>query len=236
MSLPTLIIDFDSTLVQLEMLEELAKLALAQQPDADERLAKLRVITEQGMAGEITFAESLTRRLKLFQADRGHVVDTVSRLLAAVTPSVRQEWRFLREHADNIYVISGAFRDGILPVTRGLGLADDHVLANEFIYDDQGAIIGFEADNPLCQARGKCRQIEALNLPAPVWVIGDGYTDYEIKASGLAERSLAFTENVRRDQIVQLADVEITNLSELVELYTAGVRSPGPLVEDRVTS
>ena len=59
--LPYLVFDFDSTFTQVEGLDELADIALAGRPDAAERVAQIRALTDQGMAGEIGFQESLTQ-------------------------------------------------------------------------------------------------------------------------------------------------------------------------------
>ena len=43
---------------------------------------------------------------------------------------------------------------------------------------------------------GKIRQLVLLDLDGPVYVLGDGYTDYQIREAGLANRFYAYTENV----------------------------------------
>jgi D-3-phosphoglycerate dehydrogenase len=47
-------------------------------------------------------------------------------------------------------------------------------------------------------------------------VIGDGYTDYEIKASGLANKFYAFTENVSRPSVTAQADHIAPSLDEIL--------------------
>ena len=49
-------------------------------------------------------------------------------------------------------------------------------------------------------------------------MIGDGYTDYEIKHSGLANKFYAFTENVERENIVSKADHITPSLDEFLYL------------------
>ena len=88
--------------------------------------------------------------------------------------------------------------------------------ANEFIYDDQDNIIGFNPDNLLSRNGGKPKQIEALNLSGEIFVLGDGYTDYEIKKAGIAHQFYAFTENIRRENVLQNADHEAPNLDEFL--------------------
>jgi D-3-phosphoglycerate dehydrogenase / 2-oxoglutarate reductase len=55
-----------------------------------------------------------------------------------------------------------------------------------------------------------------LNLQGEIVVIGDGFTDYELKASGLANRFYAFTENVERPNVVAVADHITPSLDEFL--------------------
>ncbi len=50
-------------------------------------------------------------------------------------------------------------------------------------------------------------------------MIGDGYTDYEIKAAGLANKFYAFTENVERDQVTEKADHITPSFDEFLYLH-----------------
>jgi len=49
-------------------------------------------------------------------------------------------------------------------------------------------------------------------------VIGDGYTDYQIKAAGLANKFFAFTENIHRENVVQAADHITPSFDEFLYL------------------
>src|SRR5690606_35492293 len=57
---------------------------------------------------------------------------------------------------------------------------------------------------------------QSLGLDAEAYVIGDGYTDYELKESGLASRFYAFTENVKRDRVLAVADQVVDSLDEFL--------------------
>ena len=70
---PTLIFDFDSTLVGFETLEALADVALDGAPDAEAVRSEIAALTDRAMAGEIPFGEALRRRLahgNVYAADR----------------------------------------------------------------------------------------------------------------------------------------------------------------------
>jgi D-3-phosphoglycerate dehydrogenase len=126
----TLVIDFDSTFVQVESLDELARIALRSAKDGRERLRQIEALTAAGMEGKIEFGESLAQRLGLFGARQEHIDEVVRLLKGKVTPSVARHRDWIREHAQQIYVISGGFHECIEPVVAEFGIATEHVLAN----------------------------------------------------------------------------------------------------------
>ncbi len=210
------IIDFDSTFVRCEMLEELAKIALENNPKKKQILRKIVSICNLGMEGRIPFQESLRQRLQLIEAHKNHLTKLVRRLKNSITPSVFKNRRFFHENKDYIFIISGAFKEGMLPVTRRFGIADDHVLANNFLYDNKNNIIGVNQNNPLAYSYGKAKAIKALGLHCTKYVLGDGYTDYEIKKSGTVDYFVAFTENVKRPNVIKNADYIVNNFDEFI--------------------
>jgi D-3-phosphoglycerate dehydrogenase len=113
-------------------------------------------------------------------------------------------------------VVSSGFKDFIVPVIEYLGLKPENVYANTFTYSQNGDIIGVDNTNVLSQTGGKIKLVKSLNLEAHVSVIGDGFTDYEIKQNGLADRFYAFVENVERQKVVDVADFAIKSLDEFL--------------------
>jgi len=212
---PTFIIDFDSTLVRSESLDELARLALHGRTDRETVLRQLREITAQGMTGTLTFDVSLARRLKLFTANQSHLSVLTEFLQHDITPSVLRHRDWFRHNRDHIYVISGGFEEYIVPVVATLGIAPDHVLANAFQADEHSNLIGHDDTRLLAHAEGKVRQVAALGLPHPVIVIGDGYTDYEIRAAGEADEFWAFCENVERPSVSRHADRVLASFDDI---------------------
>ncbi|HET9503158.1 MAG TPA: phosphoglycerate dehydrogenase [Hymenobacter sp.] len=214
--LPYLVFDFDSTFTQVEGLDELAAIALTGQPDQAQRVAAIKALTDQGMAGEIGFQESLSKRLALLGAHQQHLGPLVTHLRGKVSESIRRNGDFFRQHADRIYVVSSGFREFIEPVVAEFGIAADHVLANTFTFDDSGAITGCDAGNVLSRDGGKIQQLKDLQLDGPVYVLGDGYTDYQIREAGLAKRFYAYTENVSRPTVVAAADEVLPTFDEFL--------------------
>ena len=214
--LPYLVFDFDSTFTQVEGLDELADIALHGRPDAAERVAQIRALTDQGMAGEIGFQESLSRRLALLGANREHLAPLIARLKTKVSESIRRNGAFFHQFADRIYVVSSGFREFIEPVVAEFGIPASHVLANTFTFDEGGSITGCDPANVLSRDGGKIQQLKDLQLDGPVYVLGDGYTDYQIREAGLAKRFYAYTENVARPTVVARADEVLPTFDEFL--------------------
>jgi D-3-phosphoglycerate dehydrogenase len=214
--LPYLVFDFDSTFTQVEGLDELADIALQGQPDQAERVGQIKALTDQGMAGEIGFQESLAKRLALLGAHERHLAPLVARLQGKVSESIRRNGDFFRQYAERIYVVSSGFREFIEPVVAEFGIPASHVLANTFTFDEGGSITGCDPANVLSRDGGKIQQLRDLQLDGPVYVLGDGYTDYQIREAGLAKRFYAYTENVARPTVVARADEVLPTFDEFL--------------------
>lgn len=210
------IIDFDSTITKVEGLDQLAAIALAHSSDGTKVVQQIKELTDAGMNGELSLSESLSKRMSLLNANKRHVDALVEFLLENISESFERNKKFLQEYADQILVVSSGFKDFIIPVVSYLGLKAENVYANTFIYNDNGDIIGVDNSNVLSQTGGKIELVKSLNLDAHVSVIGDGFTDYEIKQHGLADRFYAFVENVERQKVVDVADFTIKSLDEFL--------------------
>lgn len=200
------IIDFDSTFTQVEALDELGDISLDGDPQKDKILKEIVELTNSGMEGKSSFTQNLTRRLELLRANKRHLTPLISRLRTKVSESVKRNREFFKDFSDNILIVSSGFKEFITPIVTEFGIKEENIYANTFVYDGQDNIIGFDKNNVLCLDKGKIQQLKALNLKGDVYVIGDGYTDYEIKEAGLANKFYAFTENVERDAVLAKAE------------------------------
>ncbi len=212
------VIDFDSTFTKVEALDVLADISLKHHPEREKRKKQIVEITNQGMDGSISFRESLERRLNLLSPSKQHIEPLISVLKGKVSESFKRNRDFFNNYSDNIYIISNGFREFIEPIVTEFGIKEENILANEFRFDSDGHVIGFDTENPLSSNNGKVEQLKRLNLPGDVYVIGDGYTDYEIKHSGLANKFYVFTENVERENILSKGDHITPSLDEVLYL------------------
>lgn len=216
---PYLILDFDSTIIRGESLDELAVIALRDHRDADKIMQCIRDTTTLGMEGTITISESLKKRIELLHAKRTHFEELIPYLLTTISPSFYRNRNFLKTYNDNIYVISNGFKEIILPVVRELHIREDHVFGNTFVFDEQGTITGYDETNVLAHPNGKGKILKSLGLNGEVCIIGDSFTDLEMKKSGLANSFFAFTENVTQDGVVAEADHVIRSFDEVLHIY-----------------
>ncbi|TXK37583.1 phosphoglycerate dehydrogenase [Pontibacter qinzhouensis] len=210
------IIDFDSTFTQVEALDELGEITLQDDENKDQILTEIKNITNSAMDGNSSFTVGLSRRLSLLRANQKHLNPLIARLKNRVSNSISRNKQFFEEFADNIYIVSSGFKEFITPIVTEYGIKEENIYANTFTYDEQGNIIGFDEANVLCLDKGKIKLLENLALEGDVYVLGDGYTDYEIKEAGLANKFYAFTENISRDNVVAKAEHIAPSLDEFL--------------------
>ncbi len=213
-----IIIDFDSTFITEESLDELAKYKLRNQPDSQTMLNKIKSLTNAGMIGDIPFKQSLDERMEVLNLNRSDI-NSVSKILSeCVTPSFTKNKSFFIENNNKIIILSGGFKELIVPIVDDFGILSSNVFANDFIYNSSEQITGINQDNIMSKNGGKVKQSKLLSIHGIVHVIGDGYTDYEIKLDGPATHFFAFTENVERKNICELADLTLSNFDDYINI------------------
>ena len=68
----------------------------------------------------------------------------------------------------------------------------------------------------MAKDNGKIEVVKNLNLNGTIIVIGDGYTDYEIKKHKYADIFIAYTEHVNRIKVSNLADYKSNSFSDII--------------------
>jgi D-3-phosphoglycerate dehydrogenase len=210
------IIDFDSTFVKTETLDELAYIMLKNHPKKKEIYKKIKQITDLGMEGKISFNKSLEKRLSLIKGTKKNIEAVVKVFKRKITQSIKRNKQFFKKYKDNIYIVSGGFKECIIPVVKPYYISKSHILANSFKYDNKDNIVGYDKTNPLATENGKYKAVKSLNLNGIIYIIGDGYTDYQIKKLGGAKYFFAFTENVQRQTVIEKADHITPNIDEFL--------------------
>lgn len=210
------IIDFDSTFITCEGLDELAKICLKNDKERVNKIKEIQNITRLGMDGKINFEESLNKRIKILKINKKHLSQLITILKNKITKSIYSNKKFFKDNFRQIYIVSGGFKEYIEPITKNFGILKDHIFANTFIFNKKGQVIGYDYKNYLSKNDGKVRTVRELNLIGEIHIIGDGYTDYQLKEKGLA-RFTAFCENVRRESVISKADYIVNNFDEFLD-------------------
>ncbi|WP_209399896.1 phosphoglycerate dehydrogenase [Pseudozobellia sp. WGM2] len=210
------VFDFDSTLTRVEALDVLAEMTLKDKSNREEIVNQIQEITNLGIDGDISFTESLERRIKLLNAHQDDLGPLVEELRHKISRSIEANKEFFEKFSDDIYVISCGFKEFIVPIVEEYNIPSDRVYANTFAFDEQGNIVGFDEKNVLSQHNGKIACLREMNLDGEVQVIGDGYSDYVMKEAGIADKFFAYTENVHREKAASKADFITPNLDEFL--------------------
>ena len=210
------VFDFDSTLTKVEALDVLAEITLTNNPNKNAIIQEIIDITNLGIDGEISFTESLERRIQLLKANKADLSSLVNALKKQVSKSIESNKSFFEDFAENIYVISCGFKEFIDPIVKEYNIPSERVFANTFEFARDGEIIGFDANNPLSKHNGKIQCLKDMNLEGEIQVIGDGYSDYVTREAGIADTFFAYTENVSREKTTENADHIAPNLDEFL--------------------
>ena len=210
------VFDFDSTLTRVEALDVLAEITLQGKSNKDEVIQEIQEITNLGIDGDISFTESLERRIRLLNAHKDNLDGLVEELRQKISKSIASNKEFFEKYSEDIYVISCGFKEFIDPIVKEYNIPSERVYANTFKFDEDGNIIGFDEKNVLASHNGKIECLKHLDLDGEVQVIGDGYSDYVMREAGLAHKFFAYTENVHRDKAANNADHVAPNLDEFL--------------------
>ncbi len=211
------VFDFDSTLTQVEALDVLAEISLKNNPKQAEIINQIKHITDLGIDGTISFTDGLEQRLALLKAKEEHLPLLIKRLKKEISKSIARNKKFFTENAKNIYVISAGFKEFIVPIVKDYHIPAERVFANTFEFE-KGNIVGFDRKNPLSQHNGKIECLKNMNLKGTVFMIGDGYSDYVTRKAGIATKFFAYTENVSRKNILDVADHITPSFEEFLYL------------------
>ncbi|HEY9560812.1 MAG TPA: HAD-IB family phosphatase [Anseongella sp.] len=200
------IIDFDSTFTQVEALDELVRISLADHPNRNKIFKEIESLTNAAMEGRLSFSESLERRVKLLHANKKHLGQLVKVLKKKVSQSFSRNSDFFRKHHQQVFIVSGGFKEFITPVVATYHIPPENIFANTFLFDFEGNIVGYDKQNPLSEEGGKVKLLRQLNWKDDVFVIGDGYSDFQLKEAGIVKKFFAFTENIERAAVAEKAD------------------------------
>ncbi|MDR2179342.1 MAG: HAD-IB family phosphatase [Synergistaceae bacterium] len=180
------VFDFDSTIVSIETLDTLIKQNLSD----EEARQRVDEITLRAMNGELDFGASLALRLGLSGARAEHFAGMAEGIENFLTDGMDEIFDFLAREEQELFIVSGGFTEIVRPIAERFGIPGENCFANEYLLDDKGKVVGVN-DGPLAREGGKSAVLRALKergrLPGVVVMVGDGMSDYQVYADGLAD-------------------------------------------------
>ena len=162
--------DMDSTLIQTECIDELARCAGVGE--------EVSAITAAAMRGEIDFKESFTRRVRLLKGLDASVMKDIAEHLP-FTEGVDRLMSVLKTSGYKIAILSGGFTYFGEYIQKKYGI--DYVYANELEIDNDGKLTGNYV-GPIVDGYRKAEllrliaQVEKINLAQTI-AVGDGAND-----------------------------------------------------------
>ena len=162
--------DMDSTLIQTEVIDELAMRAGVGD--------KVKEITERAMRGEIDFKESFTERVALLKGLDSRVMQEIAESLP-ITEGVDRLMYVLKRYGYKIAILSGGFTYFGEYLQKKYGI--DYVYANELEIDENGILTGRYLGE-IVDGRRKAEllrliaQVEKVDMAQTI-AVGDGAND-----------------------------------------------------------
>lgn len=204
------VMDMDSTLIQIEVIDELARIA-----GVGEQVTE---ITERAMNGELDFQGSLRERVALL---KGLSADALEQVYCNIplTPGARNLVTILKRLGYKTAVISGGFQFFTDRLKEDLGL--DYAYANQLEIVDgvvSGVVVG-----PIVDGARKAKLLEEITEKEGITLdqtiaIGDGAND--LPMLGKAGLGIAFNAKAR---VREQADFHINQQNLDSILYLLGL-------------
>ncbi|MCI1683521.1 MAG: phosphoserine phosphatase SerB [Bacteroides sp.] len=174
--------DMDSTLIETEVIDELAKCAGVGE--------QVKLITERAMRGEIDFTESFRERVALLKGLDESVLQNIAEKLP-ITEGVDRLMYVLKKYGYKIAILSGGFTYFGEYLQKKYGI--DYVYANELeIIDGKltGRYIGDVVDGKRkAELLRLIAQVEKVDIAQTI-AVGDGAND--LPMLGIAGLGIAF--------------------------------------------
>ena len=205
-----LVMDMDSTAIQIECIDEIAKLAGTGE--------MVSAITERAMRGELDFSQSLRQRVATLKDAPEGILQEVKQHLPLM-PGLVETVKELKNHGWKVAIASGGFTYFAEVLQQKLGL--DFIAANQFEIIDgkltgnvQGTIVDAQYKAQTLQQLAQQFNIATENTVA----IGDGANDLAMMQ--VADVGVAYHAKPKVQQLAQVI-VNFTDLTALLCILSA---------------
>ena len=206
------VFDMDSTLIQQEVIDEIASLIGVEK--------EVSAITAAAMNGELDFEASLRARCKLLKGVPSSVFETLKPRIT-LNEGVKELITALKRLGFKTAVLSGGFT----PLTGWMGqrLGLDYAFANHLVVSEDGATLTGELTGEIVHAQKKRQHVLEIAekegiLLEQVVCVGDGAND--LPMMGVAGLGVAFHA---KPKVQMQAPARLNSKSMLDVLYLFGI-------------
>lgn len=217
----TFVFDFDSTLFPEETLDTIIYSVLKEQyslKKANERMQSISAICQQGMNGNLPLYDSIMTRLTSVDIYRRHIEAYIKKSKQKFSTLMKKTIIKLREANQEVYVLSGAFQEWVVPLCKYIHIDNDHIFTNRLVFNTQQKVVDVFKSSPLLYNNGKAKVLQELQganaLPGNIIMIGDGSSDLEVKTQGIADWFIGCGIYIQRSIVKQHSDQWFTNESK----------------------
>jgi phosphoserine phosphatase len=205
-----IVFDMDSTLIQTEVIDEMADVMGAG--------AEVRAVTEAAMNGELDFDESLRRRVSKL---KGLKVTQMQKILENLpfTPGVEEFVKTVKGLGYKVALISGGFSFFANALKEKLDL--DYAFANDLVIEE-GALTG-EVEGTIINAQQKALLVKVISQQEKISLeqvvaIGDGANDLPMLSTAGLGIAFHAKDVVRREAQNHMSHGPMTSI-----LYFLGI-------------
>jgi phosphoserine phosphatase len=178
-------------------------------------------LTNQGMDGQLSFAESLRARLSLLRPkSSGFFSGGTLPVIPRPSPGAAEFVDLLHRRGVAVFLISGGFEPFVFPIARSLGIDTERVFANAFEILADGSIGDLDTMRPTTRDDGKRAVLQLLRTRGfqRIVMVGDGVSD--LAAAPAASAFVGYGGVVVRERVRAAADWFVRSFAELAAVLS----------------
>lgn len=206
-----IVFDCDSTLSQIEGIDELARLR------GPETFREIEALTNAAMNGEVAIDEIFARRLDIIQPSVAFCEQVGQLYIEHIEPTAMATLEKLRNAGWRVVIVSGGFTQVIEPLGKHLGI--DRIEAVPLKFNPDGSYAGYDETAPPTRNGGKpeiIAQLKAELAPTQIVMVGDGISDLETRSE--VDTFIGFGRYADREKVRAEADHFVLALDDIPAL------------------